>query len=233
MNSRQAVARRRRSKGTEIVCASKQALIWCERSLLAIGIVTLGWCARVVSEAWLIQRAALSVLEQRAALHPITSVPSGVATIARGTPLAQLQVPRIGLSAVVLEGDDDRTLRLGPGHIAGTAMPGEEGNIAIAGHRDTFFRPLRNIRRGDEIVLVVGQGRFQYRVSSLRVVTPDDLGVLAPTGHSSLTLVTCYPFSMFGHAPERFIVRADLVENTAHTGRRSQIDRTVHATART
>jgi len=213
--------------------ASKQAaLIWCERSLLAIGILALGWCAWVVSEAWMVQRADLIVFEQRAALHLVTSVPSVVATTASGTPLAKLQIPRIGLSAVVLEGDDDRTLRLGPGHIAGTAMPGEEGNTAIAGHRDTFFRPLRNIRRGDEIVLVLGRGRFDYRVSSLLVVTPDDLGVLAPTGHPSLTLVTCYPFSMFGHAPQRFIVRADLVEDTNQTERRSQIDETIHANAR-
>lgn len=131
--------------------------------------------------------------------------------VARGVPIAQLLIARIGLSAVVLEGDDDRTLRGGPGHIAGTALPGRPGNIAIAGHRDTFFRPLRHVRVGDEITLVAARRRFEYRVSSLRVVKPDDVSVLDPTATSTLTLVTCFPFSMLGHAPDRFIVRAKLV----------------------
>jgi sortase A len=138
-------------------------------------------------------------------------------------PLAQILIPRIGLSAVVLEGDDDRTLRLGPGHIAGTAIPGQAGNIAIAGHRDTFFRPLRKVRVGDEITLVAHGGRLRYRVTSLRVVSPDDVSILDPTVRSSLTLVTCYPFWVLGPAPDRFIVRAGLSDgHSGHRGGRAK-----------
>ena len=94
-------------------------------------------------------------------------------------------------------------------------MPGRTGNIGIAGHRDTFFRPLRNVRVGDRITLTVGKHRFAYQVSSLRIVGPDDVSVLDPTPRKSLTLVTCYPFSVFGHAPDRFVVRAGFIGEVA------------------
>jgi len=211
----------------------KRRLIWLERILFALGIVMLGWCLVVSGEAWAVQRADVRLLEESLILHPSPSfVGSRVITVARGTPLAQLQIPRIGLSAVVLEGDDDRTLRLGPGHIAGTAMPGRTGNIAIAGHRDTFFRPLHRIRVGDEITLVAPNGRFRYRVSSLRVVSPDDVSVLDPTVPSLLTLVTCYPFWMLGHAPDRFIVRASLIGATPHRDAQGQGEATAHSNTR-
>jgi sortase A len=179
---------------------------------LVIGIATLCWCVFVVGEAWAVQRLDRRLLESSATVS--AAVPSRGRTVNRGAPLAQLQIARIGLAAVVLEGDDDGTLRLGPGHIVGTALPGRTGNIAIAGHRDTFFRPLRRIRVGDDITLISAEGRFRYRVSSLRIVGPDDVSVLDPTVNASLTLVTCYPFSMLGHAPNRFIVRANLIGST-------------------
>jgi len=189
----------------------KRLLVLSQWTLFGIALVTVGWCLFVIGESLVVQREGRRVLEARPVVDSPTSDRSRESKVARGAPLAQLLIPRIGLSAVVLEGDDNRTLRLGPGHIVGTPMPGQPGNVAIAGHRDTFFRPLRNVRVGDEITLVAARGRFEYRVSSLRVVTPDQVSVLDPTDHSILTLVTCFPFSMLGHAPDRFIVRATLV----------------------
>jgi LPXTG-site transpeptidase (sortase) family protein len=125
-----------------------------------------------------------------------------------------LAIPRIGLSAAVLHGSDASTLRRGPGHLENTAHPGQNGNAVIAGHRDIFFRPLRNIRIGDDVFLDASSGRFHYQVTSLRVVSPRDLSVLAPTDEATLTLITCYPFWVLGHAPDRFIVRARRVDSS-------------------
>ena len=126
--------------------------------------------------------------------------------------MAALSIPRVRLSAVVLQGADARTLRRGPGHLEQTAVPGDAGNIVIAGHRDSFFKPLRNIRMDDDIFLETRDGHFQYRVTSLRVVGPREVSVVAPTSEETLTLITCYPFWVLGRAPERFIVRAARVD---------------------
>jgi sortase A len=98
-----------------------------------------------------------------------------------------------------------------PGHIPGTPLPGQSGNVTIAGHRDTFFRPLRLIRKNDTMKLTTLRGEDQYRVVSTDIVAPDDIHVLYPTGRNTLTLVTCYPFYYVGPAPRRFIVRAERV----------------------
>ncbi len=112
---------------------------------------------------------------------------------------------------MVMEGISGKTLRRAVGHIAGTALPGESGNVGIAGHRDTFFRPLRNIRADDIITLTTLGGEYRYRVISTKVVSPDNVAVLDSDSHEILTLVTCYPFYFIGSAPERFIVRAERV----------------------
>ncbi len=125
-----------------------------------------------------------------------------------GVPLGRIEINAIGLSVMILEGTDARTLGLSVGHIPGTSMPGEAGNVAIAGHRDTFFRPLRRIRQNDEITLTTLKGSYLYRVDSTRVVEPEDTYVLDASDEAILTLVTCYPFDFVGSAPERFIVRA-------------------------
>jgi sortase A len=109
----------------------------------------------------------------------------------------------------VAEGVDKLTLRRAVGHIPGTGMPGEPGNVGLAAHRDTFFRPLQNIRRGDAITLTTLAGEYRYRVVSTKIVSPLDVGVLDPSGSEVLTLVTCYPFYFIGPAPSRFIVRAE------------------------
>jgi sortase A len=122
--------------------------------------------------------------------------------------LGRIEIRSIGLSAMILEGTDDRTLRRAVGHIPGTPLPGRRGNVAIAGHRDTFFRPLRNIRKDDEIKLATLTRSYLYRVDSTRVVGPEDIEVLEASDQAILTLVTCYPFNFVGSSPKRFIVRA-------------------------
>jgi LPXTG-site transpeptidase (sortase) family protein len=108
-----------------------------------------------------------------------------------------------------MEGDDRRTLRRAVGHMPGTPWPGQNGNVVLTGHRDTFFRPLRNINRDDIIALTTLQGQYRYRVLSTQVVSPDDLSILDPSRNEILTLITCHPFYFVGAAPNRFIVRAE------------------------
>jgi sortase A len=122
--------------------------------------------------------------------------------------IGRLEIPRLHMSVIVMEGDDDETLARAVGHMRGTAFPGESGNAVLAGHRDTFFRPLKNLREGDEIRMVTTRGAFSYRVSGTEIVGPNDVSVLDPTPTRSLTLVTCYPFTYVGPAPERFIIHA-------------------------
>lgn len=130
-------------------------------------------------------------------------------------PEAVLRIPRVGIEVPVLEGTSDAILNRGVGHIAGTAGPGEPGNYAVAGHRDGFFRPLKDIRPGDLIeVERPGRGTThldRYVVRNLNVVVPSDTSVLKPTKASTLTLITCYPFYYIGSAPQRFVVQADLL----------------------
>jgi sortase A len=123
-------------------------------------------------------------------------------------PLAVLRIPKIRLEVPVLPGTEDRTLDRGLGHIEHTAEPGTEGNVGVAGHRDGFFRGLKDVAVGDTIELDTLHGKEAYRVERMWVVEPDDVSVLDPTSTPTLTLVTCYPFYFIGSAPQRFIVRA-------------------------
>jgi sortase A len=122
--------------------------------------------------------------------------------------IGKLKIDRLGISVIVLEGVEDGTLRLAAGHVPDTALPGQFGNVAIAAHRDTFFRPLRNIRTGDKITLETPKGSYEYKVDATWIVNPEHVGVLNPTPYPELTLITCYPFYFVGNAPDRFIVRA-------------------------
>jgi sortase A len=128
-------------------------------------------------------------------------------------PLAVLRIPKIGLAVAVLPGTDERTLDRAVGHIEDTALPGADGNSGIAGHRDGFFRGLKDVVAGDVVVLDTLQGPEAYRVERTWIVNPDDVSVLDPTITPSLTLVTCYPFYYIGSAPQRFIVRAVRVDD--------------------
>jgi len=129
-------------------------------------------------------------------------------------PLAVLRIPRLHIEVAVLPGTDDRTLDRGIGHIDDTALPGSDGNSGIAGHRDGFFRGLKDIVEGDVIELETARVKEVYRVERTWVVDPADVSVLDPTPTRALTLVTCYPFYYIGPAPRRFIVRAVLVRPT-------------------
>ena len=122
--------------------------------------------------------------------------------------LAVLRLSRLGLEVPVLEGTDDWTLNRAVGHIADTAAPGQDGNSGIAGHRDGFFRGLKDIQAGDEMSLETPRGQEMYRIERTWIVDPTDVSVLDPTPSRAITLVTCYPFYFIGSAPQRFIVRA-------------------------
>jgi sortase A len=185
--------------------------------LLIVGASCLGYVAFTWVDAEAYQAYAGRTLDQEVALAPtpVGSRPESArpAEVDRvilppGSALGRLEIKRLGLRVVILEGTDDRTLRRGVGHVIGTAFPGEAGNIALAGHRDTFFRALRNVRPGDEITLVTRTGTHRYRVETIQVLTPRDIDVLGGTSGSMLTLVTCHPFNFIGSAPNRFIVRA-------------------------
>ena len=128
--------------------------------------------------------------------------------------IGRLEIPRLRMKVMVREGADEGTLRKAVGHIPGTALPGTIGNVALAGHRDTFFRGLRDIRKDDSIDLTTDDGTYRYQVKSTKIVGPRDVGVLAASSGETLTLVTCYPFYYVGSAPKRFIVRAIQVAAT-------------------
>lgn len=130
-------------------------------------------------------------------------------------PLAVLRIPKIGLEVAVLDGTDDLTLNRAVGHIADTPRPGENGNVGIAGHRDGFFRGLKDVVRGDTMELETLSGKETYRVDDIWIVNPEDIHVLDPTPGRALTLVACYPFYFVGSAPKRYIVRAVAQERPA------------------
>lgn len=128
-------------------------------------------------------------------------------------PLAVLRIAKIGLEVPVLDGTDDLTLNRGVGRIIGTAKPGETGNTGIAGHRDGFFRGLKDVEVGDAVELATSSGVQEYVIDDIAIVNPRDVSVLEPTGTRSLTLVTCYPFYFIGSAPQRYIVHASIIND--------------------
>jgi sortase A len=137
--------------------------------------------------------------------------------IGNGGIVGRLAIPRLRVRAMVREGTGERTLSLALGHIPGTALPGQLGNTGVAGHRDTLFRSLRNVAANDEITFETTRGTYVYRVESTQVVKPEDVAVLDPGPTRELTLVTCFPFEYVGSAPDRFIVKAQLVSESPGT----------------
>lgn len=129
--------------------------------------------------------------------------------------IALMRIRRLGVEAPIFEGVDDLTLNRGIGHIPGTTLPGENGNFALAGHRDGFFRALKDIVPGDEIQVLTPTKKYTYSVDQIVVVVPKDVSVLAPASYQSLTLVTCYPFYFIGSAPKRYIVKALFMKSDA------------------
>ena len=172
---------------------------------VAVGLVLLSY--------WTMETTRARRFQSQPVLRPTVSAspPAPVHPVhpREGSAVARLIIPDISIALTVVEGTSAHDLSLGPGHISTTPLPGEPGNVGIAGHRDTVFRPLRSIRSGQLVILKSERGEGRYRVVSTIIVDPKDIQVLKPTGKDSLTLVTCYPFYYVGPAPKRFIVRAE------------------------
>jgi sortase A len=184
----------------------RRILTWAQRALFTCAILLLGYCGYALVDAWTFQRRESGDLDRLLRDRRVASE-SAPAAAADGL-IGRMEIPRLLLSTIVVEGVDKITLRRAVGHIPGTALPGDPGNVGLAGHRDTFFRSLKDVRIKDEVQFSTLRGNFRYEVESIRVVEPDNVGVLAPSGENVLTLVTCYPFYYFGPAPQRWIVRA-------------------------
>jgi sortase A len=193
---------------------------------LTIGIVALGHAGYVVADEYIYQnveaakfesatRATAPVVrtETDTAAAPTASVPKRV--IGADGLIGELEIPRLAMKVAIVEGDSEKILRRAVGHLPSSAMPGDLGNVALAGHRDTFFHPLRKIGPGDAITLRTYDGDFEYRVESVEVVPPSNIEVLRPTGSRTLTLITCFPFNYLGSAPNRFIVRATQLDHSS------------------
>ena len=189
--------------------------------LLVGGGAMLAWSATLIIDARLAQETARRSLElvahapliaRAAEMSDLPVDPIEHPIVEHGAPIGELVIPRVRLSSIVLHGSDAQTLRHGPGHLENTPVPGEHGNVAIAGHRDTFFRQLREVKMGDDVFMNTPRGRFRYQVTSAQVVAPHDISVLDHTDDDVITLITCYPFWVLGPAPNRFVVRATRVE---------------------
>ena len=205
---------------------------WIENILLLAGVAALGvWAWSIASKAvyqdwgnWAFDRQVrgepatiqeyvrarlgIPATPPKSTPPPIAPPPATPPAVANNAVVGRLSIPRLDLHAMVREGVDETTLGLALGHIPGTALPGESGNVGVAGHRDTLFRELREIRRNDLIRFETSTGNHEYRVENTKVVTPRDVSVLAAHQSPELTLVTCYPFYYVGAAPDRFIVKA-------------------------
>lgn len=178
----------RRRLGNILLLGGSAAVVWC---LTVLGSAALFQ----FYENWRLSREPQSVARpiERPKLHDV---------------VGRLDIPRLHLSTIVIEGDDDRSLRLGAGHVPGTPLPDQPGNVGIAAHRDTFFRSLRHIARDDRITLTTPDGAYQYTVESTEIVHPNEMRVLDAGREPELTLITCYPFYYVGSAPLRFVVHA-------------------------
>ncbi|MFI5059511.1 MAG: class D sortase [Candidatus Acidiferrales bacterium] len=176
-------------------------LRWASYVFLVAGVLAAGYAAYIIADS-----KAYQAVELRKFNHSVPLAEPHLPII--GEVIGQIEIPAVAIKAVILHGDSPELLRRGVGHLPETPMPGEWGNVALAGHRDTFFRPLRQLRPGEVITVRTIRGVFQYRVESIRVVSPKDIGVLASSSRRELTLVTCFPFHYVGAAPNRFIVRA-------------------------
>lgn len=176
--------------------------------LFVAAIAMLVFCGFNMAESWIFQQKEARQFEE---IRDAPVTPEATAPPPMDGLVGRIQIERLGISVMVMEGADDAILRHAAGHIPGTALPGEQGNIGISAHRDTFFRPLRNIRMHDRIRLATPAGDYRYRVVSVRIVKPTEVSVLDPGSDEVLTLITCYPFYFVGAAPKRFIVRAERV----------------------
>lgn len=173
---------------------------------LAVGIGALGYAGYAELDTYTFQaveKAKMEAFSVPAEPGPVVATP-----VAEGGVIGEIEVARAGLKAIVVQGDSTKLLRRAVGHLPATALPGEAGNVVLAGHRDGLFRPLREVLPGDTITLRTSAREFRYQVEWTAVVPPTAVRVIQPTSERALTLVTCFPFYYVGAAPERFVVRA-------------------------
>lgn len=190
-------------------------LRWLQWTLVAGGVACVSWLYVSWKEAAFYQLYARTELQQIVREVPAAARPHLPASLRQyESVVGVLEVPRLAVSVVVAEGDDDAMLRVAAGHLPDTPLPWEAGNASMAGHRDTFFRALRSLRVGDDVRMVTTRGTFDYRVSRMVIVGPHDVSVLHPDDGTALTLITCYPFTYVGDAPLRFIVQAQRIASS-------------------
>lgn len=181
--------------------------------LFVAGMVALAYVAYVAVDTSAYQADQRMVFADARRAAPEPGVASSEPDRVRASPpdgawLGEIEIPRLGIDVGIVQGESSQLLERAAGHVTDTPLPGEMGNVVLAAHRDSFFRPLEHVRAGDEITVKTLDGDFHYIVESTIVVGPGDLWVLAPIGGRTLTLITCFPFRYVGAAPDRFIVRA-------------------------
>lgn len=186
-------------------------------AILLVGLATIGFAGYQVLDGYRFQ--AVETARFEAALGPPApeslAVPDPAVTraIPIGSVIGAIEISRVGLKAMIVQGDSTKLLNRAVGHLPTSALPGETGNVALAAHRDGLFRPLRRVLPGDTITLRTTEREFRYEVLWTAVVPPSAVSVLQPTKNPALTLVTCFPFYYVGGAPERFVVRARQVQS--------------------
>ena len=198
----------------------RSASAWPSRGLFAFGLGCLIFYGLTTLYNLQYQRLAKADVEEMVSVERppevIEKLPDAAKPLARGELIGRVDIPRLELSAAIAEGDDDKTLGKAVGHLPDTPLPWERtGNVGLAAHRDGLFRRLEKIRLNDDVRLITPRGEYHYRVSRTHIVDPDDVWVLASTPIPTITLITCYPFSFVGNAPQRFIVQAELVGQVA------------------
>jgi sortase A len=225
---REPVAPKAEIAGVRSVIRSRDFRRWrkaAEYFLWLVALGTLGYCTAQYSAAAIHQSrqsARLDSMRAQAAaqIDETDGAASRMNSNIGAPPLGRIEIPSVGVSAIVEDGESDSTLAESVGHIRGTALPGERGNAALAAHRDTYFRDLADIQKGDEVYFTTANAIFKYRVDDIQIVDPTDVSALAPSTDSRLTLITCYPFHYIGPAPKRFVVVASLEDNApqSHVG---------------
>jgi LPXTG-site transpeptidase (sortase) family protein len=201
-----------------VLIRKKPVFFYLGCALITGGALAFAWYAYIPLAMFHAQRAARRLFDEQkphyGQMHGHTSALPHTRVIIPprpGEPIGRIDIPRLHLSVAILEGTATQTLRVAAGHINGTALPGTAGNICIAAHRDTLFRPLREVQPRDAIIITTTYGTFRYIVNRLEIISPSDVRVLRPTADQELTLITCYPFTYLGPAPKRLVVHARLV----------------------
>ena len=206
------------------------------RGLLVVGAALLVWWLWVTVDSLMFEATVnrrLEALDRPVRSRALVKVARATRREAEATGVVgRIEIPRLKLSAPVIEGTSNRALSRGVGHVEHTAFPGERGNVGLAGHRDTWFQGLKKVERGDLIRLRTPDGSFVYAVEGIRIVDPERGDLLRASHGPRLTLVTCFPFKWVGPAPQRFVVFARPFMPTSGRERAASHDRSAPATGR-